>query len=79
VDAEGEKQARNRAARAAGRAFGRMFAGLGGEPSLITSFDQYEAAIEAKKRQQARARKDLGLEPAPFVAEGCQGEPKPPE
>lgn len=67
-------------ARAAGAALGRMYANLGsdfgGGSTIITNLDDYEAAVEAKKRAQARARKDHGLEPAPFVNSGCQGEPK---
>lgn len=50
-----------------------------GDDGLITSFDDYSAAVEAKKRAQARERERLGLPPADFVDFGLQGEPRKPE
>jgi hypothetical protein len=71
----------NRArARIAGQTMGSMFARIsGGGDGLITDFDTYQRAIETKRAAQAKARREAGLESAPFVDFGCEGEPKPRE
>jgi hypothetical protein len=45
----------------------------------VTSFDDYEAAMQRKAAAQARERARLGLEPADFVDFGCEGEPRKPD
>ncbi len=73
-----DRDGANRAGLSRGAALGDGFARISGGTGGM-NHDTYERAIEAKKRAQARERERYGLKPAPYVAEGCEGEPKPPE